>query len=146
MSILQIPGYEILTEIGVGGMSRVYLATEPERHRQVSIKLLPTEYLNDLGYRSRFEQEARLIAGLNHEAIVPVYEYGMVHGQPFFVMPYLSHGSLADRLRHGPLATNQVSQVLRRIGSALDYAHRQGIVHRDLPSCARYRPDADTDR
>ena len=132
MSILQIPGYEILNEIGVGGMSRVYLAYDPEHQRQVAIKLLPSEYLNDLGFRARFEQEASLIAGLNHEAIVPMYEYGVVQSQPFFVMPYLSHSSLADRLRRGPLAPDQAGQVLGRLGSALDYAHLQGIVHRDL--------------
>jgi serine/threonine-protein kinase len=68
---------------------------------------------------------------LDH-AIVPVYEYGVVQDQPYFVMAFLSHGSLADRLRQGPLAPDQVSWVLARIGGALDYAHREGIVHRDL--------------
>src|SRR3972149_10363027 len=125
----RIPGYEILNEIGIGGMSRVYLAYDPQYQRQVAIKLLPSEYLNDLGFRARFEQEAQLIAALEHEAIVPVYEYGVYQGQPFIVMQYLPNGSLADRLSHGPLSPGQTGQVLARISRALDYAHRQGGIH-----------------
>lgn len=132
MSTAQIHGYEILSEIGIGGMSRVYLANDPGHQRQVAIKLLPSEYLNDLGFRARFEQEACLIAALKHPAILPVYEYGVDQGQPFIVMQYMPKGSLADRLLHGPLSLEQAAKILVRISSALDYAHRQGIVHRDL--------------
>ncbi|HLE53206.1 MAG TPA: serine/threonine-protein kinase [Anaerolineales bacterium] len=132
MFAIRIHGYEILNEIGMGGMSRVYLAYDPQNQRQVAIKVLPSEYLNDLGFRARFEQEAQLIAALEHEAIVPVYEYGVYQGQPFIVMQYMPNGSLADHLSHGPLSPGQAGQVLARISNALDYAHRQGIIHRDL--------------
>jgi len=132
MVAVRIHGYEILNEIGIGGMSRLYLAYDPQNQRHVAIKLLPSEYLNDLGFRGRFEQEAQLIAALEHEAIVPVYEYGVYQGQPFIVMQYMPNGSLADHLLHGPLSPDQTGQVLARISSALDYAHRQGIIHRDL--------------
>jgi len=132
MSTAQIHGYEILSEIGIGGMSRVYLANDPGHQRQVAIKLLPSEYLNDLGFRARFEQEACLIAALKHPAILPVYEYGVDQGQPFIVMQFMPKGSLADRLLHGPLSPEQAAKILARISSALDYAHSQGIVHRDL--------------
>jgi serine/threonine-protein kinase len=132
MFTVRIHGYEILNEIGMGGMSRVYLAYDPQNQRHVAIKVLPSEYLNDLGFRARFEQEAQLIAALEHEAIVPVFEYGVHEGQPFIVMQYMPNGSLADHLSHGPLSPDQTGQVLARISRALDYAHRQGIIHRDL--------------
>jgi serine/threonine protein kinase len=94
--------------------------------------MLPSEYLNDLGYRSRFEQEAQLIATLEHEAIVPVYEYGVESGQPYIVMQYMPGDSLSNRLLHGPLSPEQTGRVLSRIANALDYAHSKGIIHRDL--------------
>ncbi len=94
--------------------------------------MLPPEYLNDLGFRSRFEREANLIAELEHEAVVPLYEYGIHEGQPYIVMTYMPNGSLADRLLQGPLSPTETAQVLERIAAALDYAHRQGIIHRDL--------------
>lgn len=128
----QIRGYENLSEIGLGSMSRVYLAYDPANRRQVAIKMLSSEHLNDLGYRSRFEQEGHLIAALEHEAIVAVYEYGVESGYPYIVMQYMPGGSLADRLVHGPLSPEQAANVLTRIASALDYAHSQGIIHRDL--------------
>jgi hypothetical protein len=128
----QIQGYEILREIGRGGMSRLLLAYDPARRRHVAIKLLPAEYLNDLGARARFEQEAQLIAALEHEAIVPVYEYGADQGQPYLVMAYMPNGSLADRLAHGPLPPDQAGEVLARLAGALHCAHQQGIIHRDL--------------
>lgn len=132
MSVRQIHGYEILIEIGQGGMSRVYLAFDSEDRRPVAIKMLPSEYQTDLGYRSRFEQEARLIAALEHEAIVPLYEYGVEAGRPYIVMQYMPGGSLADQLLPGALSPEQAGRILSRIASALDYAHSRGIIHRDL--------------
>jgi serine/threonine protein kinase len=132
MMIKKIGRYEIETEIGIGGMGRVYRAIDPDNEHQVAIKMLPPEYLNDLGFRSRFEEESQLVAALDHPAIVPVYEFGEWDGQPYLVMAYLSHGSLADRLTHGPLAVEKVEQIFERIASALDYAHQKGIVHLDL--------------
>jgi serine/threonine protein kinase len=132
MFVEQIRGYEILIEIGLGGMSRVYLAYDSHNRRHVAIKMLPSEYLNDLGYRSRFEQEAQLIATLEHEAIVPVYEYGVESSQPYIVMQYMPGDSLSNRLLRGSLSPAQTGSVLARIASALDYAHSKGIIHRDL--------------
>jgi hypothetical protein len=135
--MLQIPlaqfgRFRIRDEVGLGGMARVYRAYDPRRRREVAVKVLPPEYLNDLGFRARFEQEAQLVIALKHKAIVPVYEYGEPDGQPYIVMKYMPNGSLAGRLAYGPLDVAQVINVLERIGSALDYAHQQGIVHRDL--------------
>ena len=124
--------FRIIGEIGLGGMARVFRAYDPRRQREVAIKALPPEYLNDLGFRARFEQEAQLVITLKHKAIVPVYEYGEYDGQPYIVMKYMPNGSLAGRLVYGPLDLEQVTNVLERICDALDYAHQQGIVHRDL--------------
>ena len=132
MFLGQIRGYENLSEIWLGSMSSVYLAYDPNNSRQVAIKMLSSEHLNDLGYRSRFEQEAHLIAALKHEAIVTVYEFGVEQGYPFIVMQYMPGGSLADRLAQGPLSPAQTGKILTRIASALDYAHSQGVIHRDL--------------
>ena len=124
--------YQILEEIGLGGMSKVYRAHDPRRRRDVAVKALPPESMNDLGFRARFEREAQLVMALVHKAIVPVYEYSALQGQPYIVMQYMPNGSLAARLVHGPLAPAETAAVLERIGSALDYAHAQGIIHRDI--------------
>jgi serine/threonine protein kinase len=124
--------FRIIGEIGLGGMARVYRAYDPQRQREVAIKALPPEYLNDLGFRARFEQEAQLVIALRHKAIVPVYEYGEHDGQPYIVMKYMPNGSLAERLGYGPLDLEEITNILERISNALDYAHRQGVVHRDL--------------
>lgn len=124
--------YEIVAEIGFGGMGTVYKAYDARLERQVAIKVLPPEYLNDLGLRLGFEREAQLVAKLEHEAIVPVYDYGEQDGQPYLVMKYMPNGSLADRLLQGPLPLEQVIHLLSRVAEALDYAHHEGIIHRDL--------------
>ena len=128
----QFGRFQIRGELGLGGMARVYQAYDPRRRGGVAIKVLPPEYLNDLGFRARLEQEAQLVIALKHKAIVPVYEYGEHEGQPYIVMKYMPKGSLAGRLLYGPLALEQVAGILGRISSALDYAHQQGVVHRDL--------------
>lgn len=124
--------FEMRAEIGYGGMARVYRAYDPQTDRLVAIKVLPPEYLNDLGFRARFEREAELIAALEHGAIVPVYEYGTHEGQPYIVMQYMPKGSLAERLLQGPLSPEESLRVLKRVAAALDYAHPHGIIHRDL--------------
>jgi serine/threonine protein kinase len=124
--------FEIRAEIGYGGMARVYQAHDPQTDRLVAVKVLPPEYLNDLGFRARFEREAELIAGLEHECIVPVYEYGTHESQPYIVMQFMPSGSLAKRLLQGPLSPEETLLVLKRVAAALDYAHNHGIIHRDL--------------
>ncbi len=124
--------FQILGEIGMGGMSLVYQAFDPDADRNVAIKVLPPEYIHDLGLRANFEREVRLISGLKHGSIVPVLEYGTYQDQPYLVMPYMPNGSLADRLARGPLPALETAQILERLAEALDYTHQQGIVHRDL--------------
>ena len=93
--------YEIKSEIGRGGMATVYHAYDPRFERDVAIKVLPREFLHDPQFRARFEREAKMIALLEHPAIVPVYDFGEEEEQPFIVMRYMSGGSLSDRLQKG---------------------------------------------
>ncbi len=124
--------YEIRGELGRGGMATVYRAYDPLFEREVAIKVLPPHLMEDPQFRKRFEREARIVARLEHPAIVPVYDVGEENGQLFFVMRYMSGGSLADRLKKGPLSIQDTFHILEHLAPALDEAHAKGIVHRDL--------------
>lgn len=124
--------YEIRRLLGRGGMATVYLALDPRFQREVAVKVLPRAYLNDPLFRARFEREAQTIAALEHPAIVPVHDFGDEEGRLYLVMAYMTGGSLADHLQNGAMSPRDAARVLRRIGAALDQAHRVGIVHRDL--------------
>ncbi len=124
--------YEIKKELGRGGMATVYHAYDPRFQRDVAIKVLPREFLHDTTFRARFEREAQAIASLEHSAIVPVYDYGEEDGQPYLVMRYMSGGSLADRVRQGPLPLEEAASIVDRIAGALSSAHKRGVIHRDL--------------
>ncbi len=124
--------YKITGEIGFGGMGAVYQAEDPTTGDLVAVKLLSQEYLNDLGLRTAFEREAQIVTSLEHEAIVPVYEFGQDSGQPYLVMEYMSNGSLAEKLLLGVLSPEELAPMLDRLCRAIDYAHTRGIIHRDL--------------
>ena len=124
--------YEIKAEIGRGGMATVYHAYDPRFEREVALKVLPREMLHDPQFRTRFEREAKTIAMLEHPAIVPVYDFGEEDGQPYFVMRYMTGGSLSDRMKHGPMTIQEVAHLFERLAPALDEAHAKGIIHRDL--------------
>ncbi len=128
----KIGRYEIQEEIGRGGMATVYRAYDPVFERDVAVKVLPRAMLHDPQFRIRFEREAKMIAMLEHPAIAPVYDYGEEDGQPYFVMRYMTGGSLAERIRQGPLTVEEATRILAHIGPALDEAHRRGVIHRDL--------------
>jgi serine/threonine-protein kinase len=128
----KIDRYEVLNELGRGGMGTVYRAFDPRFKRNVAIKVLPREFLHDPTFRARFNREAQTIATLEHPAIVPVYDFGEDSGQPYLVMRYMPGGSLSDRLKKGPLIVAEASQILTRLASALGRAHQKGVIHRDL--------------
>ncbi|MCA9932858.1 MAG: protein kinase [Ardenticatenaceae bacterium] len=132
MPIQKLGRYEIIQELGRGGMAAVYLAHDPRFRRDVAIKVLPVQFTHDATFRARFEREAQTIARIEHPAIVPVYDFGEENGQPYLVMRYMPGGSLADRLRRGPLSLAETVQIVTRIAAALDRAHSQGVIHRDL--------------
>ena len=124
--------YEIKAEIGHGGMSAVYEGYDPSFERPVAIKVLPPAFLHESEFRNRFQREARLIASLEHPAIVPVYDLGEDQNQLFIVMRYMAGGSLVDRINVGPISTEETSHIISRLAPALDAAHARGIIHRDI--------------
>jgi len=92
----------------------------------VAIKVLPREMLHEVQFRTRFEREAKTIAMLEHPAIVPVYDFGEEDGQPYFVMRYMTGGSLSDRMKKGPMTIQDAAHILTQIAPALDDAHTKG--------------------
>ena len=125
--------YEVKSELGRGGMATVYCAYDPRFEREVAVKVLPRELLHaDPQFRLRFEREAKIIAQLEHSAIVPVYDVGEAEGQPFFVMRYMNGGSLSERIKAGVFSIDEAAKILEVIAPGLDEAHSKGIVHRDI--------------
>jgi serine/threonine-protein kinase len=124
--------YEILAQIGAGGMGEVYRARDTRLDRIVAIKVLPDHLATRVELRERFEREARTIASLNHPHICTLYDIGHQDGIDYLVMEYLEGETLAQRLMKGSLPLGQVLQYAIEISDALDKAHRKGITHRDL--------------
>ncbi|MFN8421445.1 MAG: serine/threonine-protein kinase [Anaerolineae bacterium] len=124
--------YLIVEEIGRGGMATVFRATQTTTDRTVAIKIIHRAVSTDPKAVERFIREARLIARLEHPHILPVYDYDPQYDPPYIVMRYLPTGTLKDVLERGRLPLNEVVYLTSQIASALDYAHRQGVVHRDV--------------
>lgn len=130
---LSIGRYSIIKELGQGGMATVFLARDPGVDRVVAVKVLPEQLARESQLRARFRREARIIAALEHAYIVPIYEYGEDAGQgPYLVMRYFPGGTLADLMKQRPMPLAEVVRVTVRLATALDYAHRRGVIHRDL--------------
>jgi hypothetical protein len=128
-----IDDYELLDELGRGGMAIVYRARERQLDREVALKVLPLGLAHDAGLVARFQREARLAAQLEHPNIVPIYRVGQSGPVIFIVMKLLRGQSLNGRLATlGRLPAGEVCRVLIETASALGYAHRRGIVHRDV--------------
>ncbi len=127
-----VNGYEILRQVGYGGMATVFLARQQSMNRNVALKFLPSNFIQDDTYLQRFEREVKIVAQLEHRNIVPVYDYGEHEGQPYIVMRYMSSGSVEDLLSQGKIPITRVLGIAEQIASALDYAHQNGILHRDL--------------
>ena len=124
--------YSLERELGGGGMSRVFVATEKALGRRVVVKVLPEEMAGQVSLE-RFKREIALAARLQHPHIVPLLTAGDANGLPYFTMPLVEGESLRARLaRHGELPLSEAIRLLREIASALAYAHDRGIVHRDI--------------
>jgi serine/threonine protein kinase/uncharacterized protein YraI len=130
--------YEVRDLLGAGGMGAVYRAYQTGLRRDVALKVMPPTLAQQPEFIERFAREAQTAAALEHAHIVPVYDYGTVSGLSYVVMRLLTGGSLAERLTHRSKAENnlpslgETAQVLRDLGSALDYAHSRGVIHRDI--------------
>lgn len=128
----QVGRYQIIRELGRGGMAVVYRAYDPQVERPVAIKVMAAHSLHNEESRKRFEREARVIGSLQHPAIVPLYDFGEENGQPYLVMSLMRGGSLSDHLRRGLFSLDEAARLILRLAPALDLAHERGIVHRDL--------------
>jgi hypothetical protein len=128
----RIGPYEVLGQLGAGGMGEVYRARDARLGRDVAIKVLPRSVASDADRLRRFEQEARVTGSLNHPNIVAIHDFGTHDGMPFVVMELLDGSSLQDRLRSGPLPQSKAIEYAFKIATGLAAAHEKGIVHRDL--------------
>jgi serine/threonine protein kinase len=120
MSPEKVGRYKIKSELGRGGMATVYRAFDPISNREVAIKVLPPEMLHNLLTRARFKRELKLIASLEHPAIVPVYDVGGEDDhQPYFVMRYMSGGSLSEMIRKGKFSLRSITPTRRGLSTAI---------------------------
>ena len=124
--------YDLLNELGRGGMGVVYRARQRSLNREVALKMIPFGALAGEEALRRFRAEAVAAAQLQHPHIVAIHEVGENAGQHFFSMELVRGGTLADRLRHGPVPLSEAATLLQKVARAVHYAHEQGILHRDL--------------
>lgn len=124
--------YKVIERLGQGGMATVYTGYQEEVDRRVAIKVLPPHPGLDENFAERFRLEARTIARLQHPHILPLYDYGTEDDIVYLVMAYVDGGALEDLIDEGPLPLSRIEKILREVAGALDYAHRQGVIHRDI--------------
>ena len=126
------PRYEVEREIGHGAMAVVLLARDAKHDRPVAIKVLSPELTDAIGAQ-RFQREIEVVAGLNHPHILPLHDSGQAAGYLYYVMPYVSGGSLRERIeREGRLPQSDAVRIVREVADALGFAHRNGVIHRDV--------------
>jgi serine/threonine-protein kinase len=124
--------YRVEREIGGGGMSRLFVATEASLNRRVVVKLLPPELASDVS-AARFKREIEVAAHLQHPHILPILAAGAKDGLLFYVMPYVEGESLRHRLnRERELPVADAVRIMREVADALDFSHQRGVVHRDI--------------
>jgi predicted Ser/Thr protein kinase len=124
--------YRVIAQIGMGGMAKIYQAYQPSMERTVALKVLPEHYAEDPQFVERFYREARTIAQLEHPNILPVYDFGEQDGITYLVMRFLDGGTLQDWIGAQRLGLHQSLEIVIQVCAALDYAHRKGIIHRDV--------------
>jgi serine/threonine-protein kinase len=124
--------YEIISELGKGGMGEVYLAEDTNLKRQVAIKVLPKEFALDKERLARFEREARVLASLNHPNIATIHGLEKSDDQQLLVMELVEGEILAEHIKKGPLPAEEALEGCQQIAEGLESAHEKGIIHRDL--------------
>jgi len=128
----KLGSYEIVSQAGAGGMGEVYKARDPRLDRTVAIKVLPERTAGSADLKERFAREAKAISSLNHPNICVLYDVGHEDGRDYLVMEFLEGESLADRLTKGAIPIPETLKIAIQVADALDNAHRQGLIHRDL--------------
>jgi len=124
--------YEIAAPLGAGGMGEVYRARDTRLDREVAIKVLPKHLTSNAELKQRLEREARSISALTHPNICTLHDVGHEDGVDYLVMEYLEGETLAERIAKGPIPLEELYRIGTAIASALEKAHRAGVVHRDL--------------
>jgi tRNA A-37 threonylcarbamoyl transferase component Bud32 len=124
--------YHVLDRIGQGGMASVYRALDRKADREVAVKFISPALAQQDVFINRFRREVKAVAQLHHPHIVPVLDYGELHGYAYLVMPLLEVDTLLDHLKRGPVSLDLGARVIDQVSSALAHAHRHGIVHRDV--------------
>lgn len=142
MAGTRLGSYEVVAQIGAGGMGEVYRARDSKLGRDVALKVLPTAFAANAERMARFEREARLLAALNHPYIAAIYGLEESSGTPALVMELVEGPTLADRIAAGPIPLDETLPIAKQIAEALEYAHEKGVIHRDLkPANIKVKPD-----
>src|SRR5262249_47237672 len=129
---VSVPGYEILGELGRGGMGVVYRARQVKAHRIVALKMILSGAHASASDLKRFQIEAEAVARLQHPNIVQVYEVGEHEGRPFFSLEFCPGGSLEKKLSGTPLKGEEAAALAEKLARAMQAAHAKGVIHRDL--------------
>jgi predicted Ser/Thr protein kinase len=127
-----LPGFAMCEEIARGGVGIVYRGEQAKPQRQLAVKVLQPQWASNNKVCSRFRREAQTIAGLDHPAILPVYEVGEDYGLPWFSMKLATGGSLAEQIADYRGEWRSIAQLVATLAEALDFAHRRGVLHRDI--------------
>jgi Tol biopolymer transport system component len=138
----RLGSYEVVAQIGAGGMGEVYRARDTKLGRDVAIKVLPANFVNDPERLSRFQREARMLAALNHTNIATIYGLEQSGGVTCLVMELVPGDTLAERVKAGPLGIEEALKIAAQIAEALEAAHEKSIIHRDLkPANVKVTPE-----
>jgi len=138
----KLGGYEILSQLGAGGMGEVYRARDSKLKREVAIKILPQMFAQDAERVARFQREAQVLASLNHPNIASIHGLEETNGSLALVMELVEGPTLAERIAAGPIPSEDALPIARQIAEGLEVAHERGIIHRDLkPANVKVTPD-----
>src|SRR5467141_917651 len=138
----RLGSYEVVAQIGAGGMGEVYQAHDSKLGRDVAIKVLPEAVAHDTERLSRFQREAKMLASLNHPNIATIHGLEQSGGTSYLVMELVSGETLAERVKAGPLGIEEALKIAIQIAEALEAAHEKSIIHRDLkPANVKVTPE-----
>jgi serine/threonine-protein kinase len=139
----RLGSYEVVAQIGAGGMGEVYRGHDTKLGRDVAIKVLPEAFAHDADRLSRFQREAKMLAALNHPNIATIYGLEQFGGTSYLVMELVSGETLQEHVRSdGPVPVEEALAIAKQIAEALEAAHEKGIIHRDLkPANVKVTPE-----